>query len=113
MVQGGKIEEKASLFHAAVWQRPCLLSNLWGKLTTMFSIRTCNVPGCRRHAVERSETCFDHIPDQQTYLSDLRAWMASKRELSGLAMARIPWSGEDFRGRSFEGCNFTGAQWSD
>ncbi len=79
----------------------------------MFSIRICQVSGCRRHATERADTCFDHLPDQTAYLADLRLWLESRREFSGLSLGRQVWQNLDLRGKSFEGSNFTGCRWED
>jgi len=79
----------------------------------MFSHRNCAVADCRRHAVEQADTCWDHLPDRQAWWTGFRSWMSGKKELTGLNLSRVQLLGLDLRGRTFEGCNFTGALGED
>ena len=82
-------------------------------LDSMFSTRACLVSECRRHAVERSDTCFHHLKQPAAYLKELAAWLEPRREASGLSLSRLHWSGASLPERAFDGCNFSGARWED
>jgi len=79
----------------------------------MFSLRTCSVAGCRRSAVDQSETCFDHLEDPSTWWAQMRGVLVPHKELSALNLSRVRVQNEDLSGRVFEGCNFIGSQWTD